>query len=266
MRQLIFITLMLCTISITSCKKESSGDHPNEEVMLRINNWLDSQKPVNKPYKTEYIDLLKENIEPVNIRIENLGNGEKFLIVPVKEKFKTLKKLEMNSVINLLLVIDEAGKIRRGNVCQYFPKQQGSAQTIPVNTFYKLYNNKELDCDGSFRFLSVTGRRLYQYDYESGKLKSMGIVKPKTNSADNAAGRINTCWEWYYVTTYFNSDGEIIDETWQYLGTTCDGDDCQDQNNAMLCPDSETGSGGGTGDSGEACCVNDPNIQFTSEQ
>ena len=51
------------------------------------------------------------------------------------------------------------------------------------------------------------------------------------------------CTDWYLVTTYYYLDGSK-EETWEYVGTTCE--DCIDSSYQSIC-ESEDGAGGGGG-------------------
>ena len=252
---------------LCACQKEKKSNEENSPAIIsKINLWLDAQKATANITKEKNIQLLKTSLEFSKIRFEKLSQNEQFLVVPILEEYRKTGKFDKNSILNLLLVVDELGNIKRGNISEIIPEINLQTDRLPSNTFYNLYNNRDLEIDGNFRFLSIAGKWQFQYGTKNGKLNSMGIVKPKANSSTMPINKINTCTEWYCVTTYFNSDGEIIDETWQYIGTTCTNGDCADPYNAMLCPDGAGGGGGGSGsgEEQETCCIVDPNVQFSS--
>ena len=248
-----------------SCQKEKKSiDQNSSELQSKINLWLDEQNITSNITKRNNIQSLKINLELSKVRFERLGQNEQFLVVPILEEYKKTGKFEKNSIINLLLVIDELGNIKRGNISEFIPESSSRMDKLPSNTFYSLYNNYDLEFDGTFRFLSVTGRWLHQFGMKNGKLSSIGIVKSKIDAPNTVSvSRVNTCTVYWWVTEYFNSDGEIIRVTEQYIGMVCTNDDCADPNNAMLCPDGVGGSGGGTGGESESCCIVDPNAQIS---
>ena len=260
--------MLAAMLMLFSCHKEKrSIDQNSLGLESKINLWIDKQNATSNIIKKNNIESLKLNLEFSKARFEKLGQKEQFLIVPIAEEYKKTGKFDKNSIMNLLLVVDQMGNIKRGNISEFMLESNSQIDKLPSNTFFNLYNNQDLEFDGTFRFLSVTGRWLHQFGVKNGKLSSMGIVKSKPNSSNGvASGRIGSCIVWHWVTIYYNSDGEIINETWQYIGMTCSNDQCSDPNNAMLCPDGVGGSGGGTGGEEETCCIVDPNIQFTHNQ
>jgi hypothetical protein len=88
----------------------------------------------------------------------------------------------------------------------------------------------------------VTGKRLHELEYEDGYLKSFANFKD--SSVNNRNGNTSSCVDWYWVTTYYDESGMQINQTWDYVGTTCQGEDCQDPYVAMLCPMGNEGGGG----------------------
>ncbi|HEY5967825.1 MAG TPA: hypothetical protein VIU35_07585 [Chitinophagaceae bacterium] len=250
-----------------SCQKEKKSINQNSsELQSKINLWLEEQNITSNITKKNNIQSLKINLEFSKVRFEKLGQNEQFLVVPISEEYKKTGKFEKSSIINLLLVIDELGNIKRGNISEFIPESSSRMDKLPSNTFFNLYNNCDLECDGTFRFLSVTGKWLHQFGVTNGKVSSKGIVKGKIDAPNTASiSRINSCIVYWWVTEYYNFYGEIIRVTEQYIGMVCTNEDCADPNNAMLCPDGTGDSGGGTGGEPESCCIVDPNVQFTSQ-
>jgi hypothetical protein len=189
------------------------------------------------------VELLKQNIIISELRIEQSADGERIVIIPVTEAFKAMKKIDPAAIPNLVLIEDKTGKIRKGNIVLFYPQTGYNYSKVPHNTFYDILNTAKPECNGIFRYLNVTGKRLHELKYENGHLKSFAHAK----DSGSTSARANNCVDWYWVTTYYNSDGEVINETWDYIGTTCQGEDCEDPYNAMLCP-MDNSSGGGTGD------------------
>lgn len=251
-----FLSTLLLLLSATaiffvSCQKEISDQHDvsnsnsNKAVSEKINAWLDNSKSVKQPNKAANIELLKSNLDYSALRVEKSGQGEQLITVPVKEYFKTLKKIDKNATTYLLLIVDNTGNIRKGNLVLYTPKDGQVNSKMPENAFYKILNTGDPDCKGKFLFLSVSGRKLYQLEYSDGKLHSFSIATtqtkeqaPQTDSYTNS-----NCIDWYWVTTYYDQYGDIISQTYEYLTTTCEG--CDDPDLAMVCPDNGGGSGGG---------------------
>lgn len=243
-----------------SCQKNPIKDKSNDLLISKVNSWLDKQKSERQANKATNIDLLKENIDYSALKFEGHNENEQFIVIPINENYKIKKNIDKNTVLMLLLVQNKTGDILRGNIVLYIPENNQQMKTIPDNTFQKMYLEKNLDCNGLFRFLSPTGRWMYQREYKNGKLHSFGYVK-----ADNTyEGRTSTDCTYYFLILSFWVDGVVVAQETVYLGRLCESG-CDDPNNQSLCPDNG-GGGGGDGQTQETCCIPDANAQFTSEQ
>ena len=270
MRKTFLLPLILWATMLVlfSCQKESIENESNDQLISKVNNWLDKQKSPTEPNKAANIDLLKDNLNFTEQRFEDLNQNEKFLIIPVNEDYETKKNIDKKTVLVLLLVMDKSANIIRGNLVLYSPEDNQGLNEIPKHTFFKMYNNKSLDCNGLFNFLSVTGRRMYQREYKGGKLHSFGYVKASNNKPDEASNQAvarteTDCTHYFYILTWW-IDGVPVYQEAIYLGSICAGA-CDDPNNHTLCPDGGGGGGGGSGGIGteEPCCIPDPNAQVS---
>ena len=113
--------------------------------------------------------MLKENLDFSSSKTEQLNASEHFLIVPIKEGLKTEKKLDKKSILNLVLVLDKNEAIKRGNIALYTSNADQAISNLPENTFSKIFTYKAIDCDGQFKFLSVSGRWIYQLVFKDGE-------------------------------------------------------------------------------------------------
>ena len=266
----LWITFIGCMLILLSCKKEEAKINSNDQWLTKVHAWLDDQKSPSQPNKAANIDLLKDNLNLSKLKFEELNQSETFLIIPVNEDYETKKNIDKKTILILLLVIDESTTIIRGNLVLYSPEFSQSLNEIPNNTFSKMYNSKSLDCSGLFTFQSVTGRRMYQRQYENGKLRSFGYVKASDNPDDpssQAVGRAEReCTHYFYILTWW-IDGVPVSQEAIFLGSICQSG-CDDPINQSLCPDDVGGSGGGGGGFGNEnqCCIPDPNVQFSHEQ
>jgi hypothetical protein len=226
-----------------SCKKDYQKQ-PNDELVLKVNSWLENQKSPSQPNKAANIETLKNNVDFSRSWVEASDGGEQILIIPINEKFRSVRNIDNKSILNLVIMLNNSGKIRRGNIVMYYPKNSAQ-RNVPRNTFYAIYNTAEPSADGEFRFLSVTGRSLYRLKYENQRLRSAGHIKSGQEIASRTSDvSVVTCTEWYLVTTYYDEDGNIVGQTSEYLHTTCSG--CDDGMNEGHCQD-DPGSGGGGG-------------------
>jgi hypothetical protein len=260
MRKIFFFTVGLLftttVIFFNACKRDiSPGSSNNGEIAVKVNSWLDLQKPANKPNKSANVELLKNNLDYSKLNFESLGSDEQILIIPISEKLKTLKKIGKSTIPNLVLILDGAGNIKDGNIVLFLPENT-LQDNLPRNSFHNVYSSKTLDCDGKFRFLDVTGGWKYEFGYKNGKFNSYGNIEEKP---ETAAARSNTCINWYLVTKYY-VNGLLVNETWDFVGMTCDSQ-CDNQEYQSLCPSDDNGVGGSENND---CCISDPNLQWSS--
>lgn len=258
--------LLTFTMIFTSCHKEYLVHEEKSlqaDVSEKVNIWLDKQKlsginakdsvtnakvngtntKVSGTNKNANIELLKQNLDFSAAKTEQRDKDFDFLIVPVKEELKTKKNLNKNSTLNVLFVMDKAGNIKWGNIVYFLPADGKKRDAFSSNTFQNIFNNKPVNDNGMFKFLSISGTWIYQLEYKNGKLYSNGIIK--TNEVNGTQKTNSTCIDWYLVTTYHYSDGSSY-QTSEYVGTTCDG--CDNLNYESLCPGGDGGGGSGSND------------------
>ncbi len=243
------LQLLFCVILIgaLSCKKETSDTLNNDVTINKVNTWLDNQIILTKSAKAQNIQLLKENLDIANLKLENSEENEQLVIIPIKEAFKQLRNIDNKTTLYFVAIMNKTGSIRKANLVMYIPAAGKIITALPDKTFYNILNEGKNVASGQFRFLSVTGRWLYQLEYnKNGDLSAFGLIQQKSKLGDgnistNGVTTLSTCTDWYLVTTYYYSDG-TTSQTSDYVGTTCDG--CGDTMNQSLCPDS--GGGGST--------------------
>ncbi len=241
---------LVVLIFLTSCQKELSNSKKKENnVSEKVNTWLNNQKSLGQPNKAVNIELLKSSLDFSRLKYEQFSMGDQLIIIPIKENFKTKKNGDKNSLLNLVLIDDKSGVIKSGRIALYTPEADNILNKIPDNTFNKVLNTEPIESNGMFRFLSVTGQWLHQFEYKNGRIHSFGEVKQKTtsNAETSTTSRQNaTCIDWYLVTTWY-VNGVPVHQDSQYIGTTCGGGACDDPNFQSLCPDDNGGSGGNGG-------------------
>jgi hypothetical protein len=258
----ITLSLIACCLAgsfayLISCKKDASPkSFSNNAAITKINTWLEEQKQAKQSSRAANVDLLKSNLEYSNLRFEKSENGEQFLIVPVKDDFKSAAEIEKNTVVDLVLFINKEDNIRSGNIVLYTPGN-GIANKIPDNTFYDIFNTAQPGADGKFEFLAVTGKPQYVLQYKNNHLVSSGLYQPKVTAASASRTSSTPCYDWYLVTTWYDANGNVTDQTYVFLYTTCGS--CGSLKLKSLCADD-----GGGGDA--SCCITDPTAQLTSRQ
>jgi hypothetical protein len=217
----IVLILSAAIVFFNACKKEAAQDETNsnsltKEIIAKVNSWLDSQKITFTDYRRSNIESLKENLDLNAGHLESYKQNDQFIIVPVKNGFKSKNNKDKNPFNYLVLVLSEKGDITNGNLIQYISSTE--LKQAPKNTFSKIFNYQNLECDGQFTMLSIADDFRYELKFENGKLKSVAERRSKNSSGNQ---RTNECIDWYLVTTYYYSNGSS--ETFeQYVFTTCD--------------------------------------------
>lgn len=204
-----------------SCKKNvqdvQRDDQSKTELATKVNNWLIRQATtVNQEYN-QRVERLKENLEMPGIRTEALEEGEKLVIVPINAKLKLVNNRDKQTTNILLLVLNKAGEIRKGNIVQY-ESLAPVAQTLAANFFHDFYSFRvRQDC--KLTFLAINDRYLHDYEFRNNRLDKYRVMAPKSQSQDRST---NGCTDWYLVTTIHFADGSSQSYE-EFVTRTCNG-------------------------------------------
>jgi hypothetical protein len=266
------VILLLSVVIYTGCKKDDSPkSFIDKEITQKVTAWLNTQKIASQPNKSKNIDLLLNNLDFNKASYEQTNTGDQILIIPVMEDLKVKKEIDVKSAVDLVLTFDNQKNIAKGNIVIY-TLGNGARSNIPANTFHSIYSGLSPGCNGLFKFLSVTGRSIYQLEYKDKKLSSVGIVKPKLKDGtrENGTSGISSfqCYDWYLILTFW-VDGIAVGQSATYLGTTCEGGGgCDNSIYETICPDGGSGGGGGGGDAPANCEIPDmtAGVESVSEQ
>ena len=126
-----------------------------QAIVQKVNDWLDNETVSVTKGKKANIELLKNNLDLSHLRVEQSGEQEKIIVIPVKYEFKKVKHVDNNKIPNLVLVVDKSGNIRKGNLVLYIPTKGEVLAKVPDNTFYHIFNTGKPECNGMFKFLSI---------------------------------------------------------------------------------------------------------------
>lgn len=240
---------MFLGTTLISCKKELK-DFSLEEGRLQqeVVNWLNSNKVESQPNKASNIDRLIQSLNFSDAKVETFVDGDELIIIPINGRYKAQSSGADHSLLNLILINDPKNIIKNGRIAVFNPSKK-ELNSIPDHTFSKVLKLEPSGCDGSFAFLSVTGKLLHKYEYKNGSLLSFREVRSQgvaTDTRSNSASNSN-CTDWYIVTTYY-LNGVPVSQDYVYIGTTCEG--CDDPDLQTICPDNggSGGGGGGTND------------------
>ncbi|HMH23008.1 MAG TPA: hypothetical protein VK563_14575 [Puia sp.] len=223
-----FLAILCLLMIFYSCKKDGTLTYPNLSISNQVNAWLESQKSTTIQIKNENIKALNEHLDFNKVGIEHLNEKEKLIVVPIKDGYSIKNNNQLfsttqNPIYSLVLVLNESGKIRKGNIVQYIPESQTTTK-IPDNTFHNIFNQKKLEVSGRFRFLNLQETLFFEFNYGKGSMTSASLRQPKSKTTEVTNGPVDQygadCIAWYWV-EYDTDSGDEIGST--YLYTTCDG-------------------------------------------
>ena len=233
----ILLVMTLAVLCITSCKKQETEINKKPgETQRQVEVWLNDQFVHAGTEGSISKDLIQQNLDYSGGIVKQRADKETFLILPLNTKYCLARKLDPAFPVALVLRRDEQGHIEDGNIIQSRPVAK-SNELIQNSTIATFATQPEKRPDGRFDFYSASGKFLYQLVIENGRIARVGEMKP--GSKQN--GRTTGCTDWYWIVTYYYSDGST-ETTSEYLGTTCD---CEPTSPFAFDPTCADGGGGG---------------------
>jgi hypothetical protein len=245
------VLIASCILFFVSCKRENlpsgQGSTPNagqQQDIDKVKAWLLDQEAQASEDRPARIANLQANLDFDGMRTETLYNGQTMLVVPVKKGFVTENSKGKDPLNSLVLRLNAAGKITRGNIIQYLSKQRPMLDKLPANFFHDFYNGGITGLTATITFLSVAGELQAEVTRDNGKLVSNSEVKRKPKDS-GPGGKISIeCYDVWWVTYY--PDGS---STWDFLYSFCTGGE-QPCKSALVVNGKNylVGCGGGGGD------------------
>lgn len=228
-----------------SCKKDiTQSPSPNEDNKIAsINAYLTKLQNPNQPNRSNNIETLKAHLNYSAMHEEEDIRGSS-LVIPIDDDFRSFAKFSDESILNLVASLNKDGSIRNVHVVAYTPTKNIHISKLPQNTFHNILHTAKDITDGRYLFLSPAGTKQYELEYKGGSLVASGefTINPGKGAVATNGVRTNaTCINWYLVTTYYDSYGNIVGQSSEYVGTTCDG--CDNLSYQSLCSTGDGGSG-----------------------
>lgn len=239
----LFLSVLLVTAILQfSCQKEVlKAAAPDPELITKITSWLDSKKASLKEDQKNKIESLRENLNFQQMLLEPYRQHDRFIVVPLNNRYKSSNHKDKNQANYLVLVLTGQGEITKGNVIQYI--SETNQRQLPKNTFSGIFTYKNIECSGLFTVLSLADEFLWELKFDKGRLKS---VAERSAKRDTSISNVTVCTDWYLITTIYYADG-TTSITEQYLFTTC-GEQCQETREAQgRTYKVDCGGGGGGG-------------------
>jgi hypothetical protein len=250
MRYISLILISIIFLILGSCTK-GTNDSPVPNQLFnskasKVNEWLKAKAAAFSSKKQKQIHDLEAYLDFESMREERLDDRHQFWVIPIKKGLALVNNKDKDPV-NQLVVLYTDNRIQQCWIAQY----TGSGP-LPKDAFVRMSNSDINGLEGTFRFLTVTDKYLYEMNFKDGKKNTVSYMKRGTGAASSAAQTSSstvTCTDWYIVTTYY-VNGQPVHQDEVYIGTTCVGG-CtpNDPNLASLdCYDNPS-EGGGSGGS-----------------
>jgi hypothetical protein len=228
----IFIFLVSVFMLLFSCKKNNTAPAnvgTNSDLIEKVKNYLDLRQENYVDSGKFYVASIKQHILYENLSIEELVTGERIIIIPLQDSFKTRNYVPGKSFKNLIIIEDEKQHFRKADIVEIVPDNQNIKQ-LPANTISNAYNNKPVSTNGKISILTLHNRNICDLIYKSGKLKEYHVLEATKSGRkvlpyeNNSPGFIQVnCTDWYWM---YYIDGAFAFEVYAY--TTCSGcDDMQ---------------------------------------
>ncbi len=246
MNRLLFAVLLGLTQLFYSCKKfdnhlikdEKKPDKKN--VVSILKNHLTTSSLFTKTKGRFTPDVLLEKLDFENIKITDKGNNK---IVIANFKKTVISEYQTNSNENLDSVV--LFGFNADTVINYYIVNY-TGDSITENNAFNFYTLNIIDENGSYRYYNSNSKFMSTLDFENGKLKSIGVFRKKINRSFDLKNE--SCIDWYIVTTFYDSGGNITAQYETYIGTTCDGNCTPSDPYLESLECASGGSGGGSGE------------------
>ena len=168
--------------------------------------------------RSDSVELLRNNLDYLNMRLESSRKNEKILIIPLKEDFKSKKHLKRKVIANVILHINSYDNIKEASIVYFTPAKDLRNSIIPQNTFYNIFNAGANIEDGDFIFSKLTGELKYEISH---KFRRLNYAQHKETGSSNQMNSrqmsslksysIFDCVDVYLVTYYYDaSTGNLL--------------------------------------------------------
>lgn len=236
--------------SSTANKKIITGASDKQEII----SWLDLHYGnLNSKDKTT-LKTLSSNLQYDKLSVVTRNNGETIIVIPIKEAAieyfsSNADYLKLDgSAMSLIIVQGTQGKFRWSYIISHSSVEGRGLQSLSDTTIQNIINSKSVADDGTYKFINLKGKLLFQQKYKKGKLISFAKpLRKETTGNKNYGGFAKNsmstlfstlCHDYYLVETWFYEDGTSYQtETFLYR-------DCNEEQ----VPGGDDGGGGGNGD------------------
>ncbi|HEY0434505.1 MAG TPA: hypothetical protein VGC95_11565, partial [Chitinophagaceae bacterium] len=235
-----------------SCKREITvREMTTREFGTAVKTWLEQQKSNESPVRRALIDSLWTYLEPATASSATSISGQRWTVTNINEDFCRDARIDVGRSAILLTSLDADGQVRQGNIV-VLDRAPVDTKSL-VHFFCDAFASGTAAFEGNFDFLTPGGKPVYRLRYQDHRLRSSAIYE-RTMPANTARIQATLCYDWYLVTTWYDANGNVTDQTRVFLYTSCGA--CGSPKVMSFCSTDEIG--------GADCCIPDRNAQLTS--
>jgi hypothetical protein len=233
------LVAIIFAIAIFGCRKINTELSPLQVNTLQSNIEIFLQQrmtEMNTTRKEKVLNLLGK-MQFASVKIERFNDDATVITVPLTDvnvhnflsfmtvkdspqphSMATLKPKDKNHITKAFFVVRD-GEIIDANIIDVssnvFSEAKLDEKFIPV------IQNKVSDFSGHINVNSIDEIPYNNWYLEGGRVSSSTVLKRgKSGNTGQQVTAMSTCTDWYWVTTYYWSDGSQT-QSWSYVGTTC---------------------------------------------
>lgn len=222
------LILIILSITYIGCIKTMYTDNSiidSEHITITaLKEWISLQKNNATSISSQNnIDTLIKNANWEKTVQMSASNGNIIIYVPLN-----------NSPVGLEFFLDhKTMKIDSGNIIRVVSQETSLSgeKILGSMAYYEniiLKSNQSINFNGTITIFSILNKFKYDYTFWDGKLKSYGLITPKTESTksnirSNSLKLNLDCQEWGHYTFWTNGD-----VTLDYTYSVCGDDACKD--------------------------------------
>ncbi len=158
------------TGNITNWLKKRKEDFLSKNANTPIavsTNGTSSQN--GSPNKAANVAMLIESLDFNNLEVEQMDKHNSLITVPISDKVKSLKNLNTNSKLSLMVLMNEYGSVKWARIVYFIPSEDKKHEKISASEMHKILLNQPLPNNGVYKMLSISGTWISQFEYRNGK-------------------------------------------------------------------------------------------------
>jgi len=233
-----FWILLICFATVIGCRKISNENEIGGKQAIRqdIERFLAAKMDLMNQTRRDKVDDMINKMDFGKIAVEGYSRNTKVVSVPVSDvdvhaflsflsvkasvrvnSDQPIKKKEKNRVTKVLF-FELDGELTDVNIVEVSSTEL--SEEMLNRDFIQIVKNEMPLFNGEVNVNSIDKIPSTNWTFDQGKVTSSTVLKRGGPANNGQIALMQTCTDWYWVTTYHWSDG-TISQTWAYVGTTC---------------------------------------------